>query len=82
MAKDKSHQQEDFRAKQLESTQSMLYEEQRKVENLQLHYESEIRKCQREINLIREEQTEKDSLLDSIQKTNERLAKEIELKET
>ena len=46
-----------------------------------MHYESEVRKYQRELNVIREEQVEKDSTLDKIQKNYERQLKELELKE-
>lgn len=41
----------------------MAQDEQRKAEELQLHYEAEIRKCQREINVIREEQNDRESEL-------------------
>jgi len=41
----------------------MLSEEQLKVEDLQLHYEAEVRKCQRELNIIRAEQTDKEKQL-------------------
>jgi len=46
-----------------------------------MHYESEVRKYQRELNVIREEQVEKDSTLEKIQKNYERQLKELELKE-
>ena len=82
MEQERNKQQEEFRTRQLESAQSLLYEEQRKSEDLQLHYEAEVRKCQRELNIIREEQTEKDSQLEQIQKNYERQTKEMELKET
>ena len=60
----------------------MLQEEQRKAEELQLHYEAEIRKCQREINVIREEQNDRESELSHVQKTYERQTKELELKDS
>ena len=60
----------------------MLYEEQRKVEDLQLHYEAEIRKCQRELNIINEQQTEKEASMEQIQMSHERQTKELALKET
>ena len=71
-----------MRSQQLENAQKLLYEEQRKIEDMQLHYEAEIRKCTRELNVFKEEQNDKASSLDQAQKSMERHSKELELKES
>ena len=53
-----------MRSHQLENAQKLLYEEQRKIEDMQLHYEAEIRKCTRELNVFKEEQNDQISHLD------------------
>lgn len=59
----------------------MVHEEQRKYEDLQLTYETEMRKYQRELNLIKDEHQDRETQLNQVQKTNERQTKEIELKD-
>ena len=66
----------------MNTVQTRVYEEQRKIEDLQLQYEQAIRKCQRELSVMKEEAVEKDSIFEQTQKALERQTKELELRET
>ena len=48
----------------MNDAQSLVYEEKRRIEDLQLKYEQAMRKAQRELTVLKEEAIEKDSIFE------------------
>ena len=48
--------------KEKSDAQGQLYDEKRKIEDLQIKYEQAIKKCQRELMELKTESMEKDSI--------------------
>ena len=64
LEREKNNTVEDSRVKQVNDAQSLVYEEKRRIEDLQLKYEQAMRKAQRELTVLKEEAIEKDSIFE------------------